>query len=182
MGALFGVLRSSHLLPLLALVCALAADALHAQSSSGDAAAKARFAVTFARFVQWPAGTFAGEGAPLRLCVMHHSAAVGLAFEQHGGEVVAGHPLVVVANPSTPAGCEILFVDESAPRAGSLGAAYGTPMLTLGSVDGFVSRGGMVELANVDDRLRFDVNLKALRQAQLELSSQVLRLARQVRE
>ena len=44
------------------------------------------------------------------------------------------------------------------------------------------SHGGMVELVNVNDALRFDVNLKALRGAHLGLSSQVLKLARQVRE
>ena len=60
--------------------------------------------------------------------------------------------------------------------------AAGEPVLTLGTVDGFIARGGMVEIVNGDDSLRFDVNLKTLRAAQLGVSSQVLRLARQVRE
>jgi hypothetical protein len=55
-------------------------------------------------------------------------------------------------------------------------------VLTLGAVDGFLSQGGMVELVNVNDALRFDVSLKAVRSAQLALSSQVLKLARQVRD
>jgi hypothetical protein len=157
---------------------------VHAQGTSGDAAAKAKFTITFARFVQWPSGVFAGEAAPLRLCVLHNSAAVGAAFASRDGELVAGHPVSVIPNPGARGGCDLLFVDASAARAGAaaLAQAADAPVLTLGSVDGFLSQGGMVELVNVNDALRFDVSLKAVRSAQLALSSQVLKLARQVRD
>lgn len=189
MGALSGrwkpapTLRSLVLFGALVGVCG--GTVVRAQSPSGDAAAKAKFTVTLARFVQWPAGTLAAETTPLRLCVLHNSAAVGAAFARYDGEPVIGHALSVVSNPAPRSGaCHLLFVDASAARAGSeaIVLAAGAPVLTLGAVDGFLSQGGMVELANVDDALRFDVNLKALRSVQLGISSQALRLARQVRE
>ena len=40
----------------------------------------------------------------------------------------------------------------------------------------------MVELVDDNDSIRLDVNLRALRASLLDLSSQVLKLARQVRE
>jgi hypothetical protein len=40
----------------------------------------------------------------------------------------------------------------------------------------------MIEVVNVNDALRFDVNLAALRAAGLALNSQALKLARQVFE
>ena len=167
-----------------ALLLASSGSGVFAQSSSGDAAAKAKFTITLARFVQWPAGAAAADTAPLRLCVVHNSAAVGAAFAQHEGVPVAGRPVSVLPNPGPRAGCDLLFVDASAARgsAAALGQAAGAPMHTLGPVDGFLSQGGMVELVNVNDALRFDVSLKALRSAQLGLSSQVLKLARQVRD
>ena len=167
-----------------ALLLASSGSGVFAQSSSGDAAAKAKFTITLARFVQWPAGAAAADTAPLRLCVVHNSAAVGAAFAQHEGVPVAGRPVSVLPNPGPRAGCDLLFVDASAARgsAAALGQAAGAPMPTLGAVDGFLSQGGMVELVNVNDALRFDVSLKALRSAQLGLSSQVLKLARQVRD
>ena len=164
------------------LLGSLAPDAGQAQSSAGDAAAKARFVVTLARFVQWPPGTFANDAGPLRLCVLHASAAVGQAFAGYSGEMVAGHQIAIAANPASTAGCELLFVDSSAPRTAPPAQPASAAMLTLGAVDGFAAHGGMVEIANVNDQLRFDVNLKAVRQSQLQLSSQVLRLARQVLE
>ena len=168
-GALIGICGSG-------VVCA--------QSPSGDAVAKAKFTITLARFVQWPPGAFAGDAAPLRLCVLHSSPMVGAAFARYEGEQVAGHTVNVVSNPAIRSGCDLLFVDTSAARAGAeaVRLATGTPVLTLGAVDGFLSQGGMVELANVDDALRFDVSLKTVRSAQLGLSSQVLKLARQVRD
>lgn len=173
----------------LALAVALATcapgAALQAQTVTGEAEAKARFTLTLARFVQWPASGAVVDGAPLQLCVMHNSPAVAAAFASREGVVVAGHPLRVntgvIARGST---CDVLFVDGSAARAAAepLLQTVERPMLTLGAVDGFLSRGGMVELVNVNDALRFDVNLRALRSAQLGMSGQVLKLARQVRE
>lgn len=176
------LLRSIASRAALALLLALAGPlSSTAQGTAGDAAAKAKFVVTFSRFVQWPAASFAGAEAPLRLCLQHASPAIGEAFAAQQGAQVGARHLLVVGNPSADAGlCHLMFVDASAPRM--VPRPAGEPVLTLGTVDGFIGRGGMVEIVNVDDSLRFDVNLKTLRAAQLGVSSQVLRLARQVRE
>lgn len=170
---------------LLAVLLGAAGVAARAQAIGSEAEAKARFTITLARFVQWPAHAFASEGAPLRLCVLHNSPAVAAAFVGQQGAVIAGHPLSVQSGaPAGGAGCELLFIDGSAARvfADGLPPPGNAPLLTIGALDGFLSRGGMVELVNVNDALRFDVNLKALRAAQLGLPGQVLKLARQVRE
>jgi hypothetical protein len=171
------------LAPLL-LACGLAGTPVHAQAPNGEAEAKVRFAITLARFVQWPAGA-AADHAALRLCVIHRSPALAAAFAGRQGAAVTGRPLeVTVGDDARPGTCDMLFVDASAGRAGSdaVAAFAGQPVLTLGTADGFLSRGGMVELVNVDDTLRFDVSLKPLRAARLGLSSQALKLARRVQE
>lgn len=169
------------LLVVAALVCA-ASGPVRAQSS--EPAAKARFAVTFARFVQWPALPV-GADTPLRLCVLQRSPALASAFAVHDGAAVGTRRLSVVLEPGTTvSGCDLLFVDGSGASAAAPLLAEGAqrPILTVGAVDGFIARGGMVELVNVDDALRFDVDLGAVRRAGLSLSSQVLKLARRVRE
>lgn len=171
------------LAPLL-LACGLAGAPVHAQAPSAEAEAKVRFVITLARFIQWPAGA-AAEPAALRLCVLHHSPALAAAFAGRQGAAVTGRPLQLLAGEAVrPGNCDVLFVDASAGSAGSdaMAAFVGRPVLTLGTADGFLSRGGMVELVNVDDALRFDVNLKPLRAARLGLSSQALKLARRVQE
>lgn len=164
----------------LAALAVLAAVPAHPQNS--DAAAKARFAVALARFVQWPAG---GDASVLRLCVLQNSPALAQAFQLHDGASIGGRRLALVLRPGPGvAGCDLLFVDDSGQRAAAplLSDAAARPVLTLGAVDGFLARGGMVELVNVDDTLHFDVDLRALRDAGLGLSSQALKLARRVRD
>jgi hypothetical protein len=161
------------------------------QGQGNDAAAKARVVGAFLRFVQWPAGTFTHDAAPLHLCVIHDSAAVGAAFGIHNGSLLTGRPVVVDMNPSPgSATCHVLFVDDSAaqamrrpPGAALPAEAAAAPAtLSIGTADGFLATGGMVELVNVNDRYRFDIDLRALREAQLAVSPGVLKLARQVRQ
>ena len=170
-------------LRLLVWVLALAALTLPSQAheASGEAAAKARFSITLARFVRWPAT----GASTLRVCVMQHSPAVAAAFASYEGSMLSGRAVAVIQNPSSPsAQCDLVFVDGSGYRAplAWLDMVADLPVLTLGTVDGFLSQGGMIEIVNVNDALRFDVNLNALRGAGLSLSSQALKLARQVRE
>jgi len=156
-----------------------------APAQGNDAAAKARFAVTLMRFVQWPVSAAGVDGAPLRLCVLQDSAALANAFLAHDGASVGGRRMVVVTRPAPGAsGCDALFVDASGAAAAAplLADAMARPVLTLGAIDGFLAAGGMVEVVRVDDTLRFDVDLRQLRRAGLGLSSQVLKLARRVRE
>lgn len=146
-----------------------------------EARLKARLALTLARFTQWPSGSFASPGEPLLLCALHHSETVQVAFAELTGQTVNGHPVRVV-DGSAPAGCHVLFVHESAWRAGLPLPIPSTPTLTIGDAEGFASRGGMIELVNFNDALRFDVHLGLLRGAQLDLSSRALQLARRVKD
>lgn len=155
-----------------------------APAQSGEAAAKARFTVTLARFVQWPAPP-AGAEAVLRVCVLQRSPALAGAFATHEGAAVGSRRLVLVTEPGADAAaCDVLFVDASAAAAGGplLTQVAQRPILTIGAVDGFLGRGGMIELVNVDDALRFDVDMGVVRRAGLNVSSQALKLARRVRE
>jgi len=153
-----------------------------AQAPHGEAEAMARFTISLARFVQWPDGP-AAPGAPLRLCVVHNSPAVEAAFAGRKGTPVTVRPLEVLRGAAVKgAACDLLFIDASAGSAGLEALAGASSALTIGSADGFLSRGGMVELVNVNDALRFDVGMEPLRQARLSLSAQALKLARRVQE
>ncbi len=168
----------------LLLALALALATAHGQAPRSEAEAKVRFTLTLARFIQWPTGVSA-EPPTLRLCLVERSPALAAAFAGRQGSAVTGRTLEVLGADAVRNGsCDVLFVDASAAGAGAeaLAAVAGRPVLTLGAADGFLSRGGMVEIVNVDDALRFDVDLKPLRAARLSLSSQALKLARHVRE
>jgi hypothetical protein len=120
------------------------------------------------------------------VCVINRSDVVADAFAELSNQTALTRSIKVVQNAERPyTGCHVLFVHESAERnvamtvTATLAAA---PVLTISDAEGFAARGGMVELVNVNDALRLDINLKSVRATSLALSSQVLRLARQVRE
>jgi alpha-D-ribose 1-methylphosphonate 5-triphosphate synthase subunit PhnH len=144
-----------------------------------EAALMARLTLSLTRFVQWPG---IASGDPLRVCVAQRDAAIARAFAEADGQLVNGRRIQVVKAPPV-AGCSVLFVHASAERVPDLlRAASGGPVLIVSDADGTMNLGGMVEFVAVNDSIRFDVNMAAFRHAQLTVSSQVLRLARQVRE
>lgn len=170
-----GPVRVRHL----ALLClGLAAAPSVLAQAQGEAALKVKIALGLARFAQWPAGS----AETLKVCVAQRDPAILQAFAEAEGQVVNGRRVQVVKAPPV-AGCQVLFVNAGADRASEMiRAAASTATLVIGDGDGTLAQGGMVELVQVNDSLRFDVNMSAVRRAQLGLSSQVLKLARQVRE
>jgi hypothetical protein len=116
---------------------------------------------------------------------MHRTDPILSAFQELDGLMLAGRP-VKVHQPTAPSPeFQVVFVSDTVERVqGPLlyAMAPPAPVLTLSDAEGFAARGGMVELVLVNDAMRFDVNLKAVRAAGLALNSHVLKLARQVRE
>ena len=54
-------------------------------------------------------------------------------------------------------------------------------MLTVAEQDTFLNDGGVIRFLNENNKVRFSVNLEAARAANLTISSELLKLAREVR-
>ena len=150
-----------------------------------EARVKVRLALVLARFTQWPAAALGAPGEPFQMCVLGRSVTLTDAFTEIEGQTVAGRPVRLNLQPDRNlTGCHLLYLEGAAGRASAAAftPALLAPVLTIADEEGFAARGGMVELVNVNDTLRLDINLRALRSAQLVLSSQVLKLALQLRE
>jgi hypothetical protein len=62
-----------------------------------------------------------------------------------------------------------------------LDALRGSSILTVSEVKGFAQNGGMINFYIQQDKVRFEINPDAAERGRLNLSSQLLRLARIVR-
>jgi len=80
--------------------------------------------------------------------------------------------------------CHVAFIAASEERRipELLRAAAKAPVLTVGDSDGFAEGGGMIGLINADNRVQFEINNDAAQRANLKIGSQLLRLARLVKE
>jgi hypothetical protein len=80
--------------------------------------------------------------------------------------------------------CRVLFVeDDKMGRASHIVRGLrGAPVLTVGESRDFLDRGGVIAFVPVGRTVRFDINRATAKQQGLTISSQLLRLARSVRD
>jgi len=140
---------------------------------------KAAFIYDMLKATQWPKV----RGGRVVLCVLGRDP-FGVAWHSVEGRPVGAGKLDVVAVQGAQdfAGCDALLVGTSErerwPQVRT--ALDARPILTLSEMSGFVQDGGMVALMNVENRLRFDVNLKAVRKAGLNINTDALEQANMV--
>jgi hypothetical protein len=139
---------------------------------------KAAFVYDMLKATQWPKAS-----GPVVLCVLGRDP-FGAAWQSIEGRPVGKGKLQIatVQAGSGFAGCDALFVgvSERARWPQIRAALDARPILTLSEMTGFAQDGGMVALMAVDNRLRFDVNLKAVRKAGLSIDTNALEQANEV--
>ncbi len=165
------------------LIAALA-PGVRGQEVASDAQVKAAFMVNFAKFLEWPAEAFPGRDAPLTLCVAGRGP-VGAALSAYERRLVQSRELRVrrSVTPEELRGCHMVYVSEFEERhmLQILRAAAGLPLVTVSDIDGFAAAGGTIGLVEAGERVQFEVNIASARRANVRVSSQLLRLARNTR-
>jgi hypothetical protein len=143
---------------------------------------KAAFLYNFAKFVEWPPGTFADDRTAITLGFFDEEPMAG-ALEALQGKVVQGRRLEVKRSRSIEEvrKCQIFFV-STARKAGLpqiLGALKNSPVLIVtDEVDNFAKLGGIINFIIVEDKIHFEICVENARQAGLNISSQLLKLAK----
>jgi hypothetical protein len=152
-----------------------------AQRHAPEAELKAAILANMLLFVDWPArGAQAADR--LTVCYLDGGPLVA-ALDQLDGKLIKGKPLRVLrVDAAQLAACHALYVGRGdAARLPNLVAALRAGgVLVVGDAAGYLQRGAMLNLEIDGGRVVFDVDLRAVRQAGLAISSKVLRLARQV--
>jgi hypothetical protein len=156
----------------------LLSSAGRAAEGASEYAVKAAFLYNFAKFVEWPAGTFAGAADPIALCVLGENPFGTLLEDAVRDKTVNGREITVHGSKtlSAAAGCHIVFL-ASGSLEGSLAALANSPVLTVSDAESAVERGAIIGLKLQERKVRFEVNLISARKARLKLSSQLLKIA-----
>jgi hypothetical protein len=164
-----------RLLPLIA-VLSIAASAAAAQDESREVAAeyrlKAAYLFNFTKFVEWPQDSAAG---PLTVCIASQNPFGTVLVDAIRHERVNGRPLDVRVVRQT-AGCDVVFIPRGVAYEPYLRAARGRPVLTVGEAPQFLDDGGIINFVVEEGRVRFEINRDAAAQANLTISSHLLRL------
>lgn len=173
-------LLARTILPMLCLLGMLAETRVVAQSRESDL--KAAFVFNFAQFVEWPSEAFASTNSPFVIGILGNSNPFGKTLDELvAKEKTGGHPMEVRLFRSIEEvkQCHILFITSSeAPRLREIFAWLDNrPILTVGDIDEFIPRGGMIRLYTASNKIRIRISLEAAKRAKLNVSSKLLRLA-----
>ena len=156
-----------------------------AQDNPSEYQLKAAFVYNFAKFVDWPASTYAGPQSPFAICILGTDPFGSVIDDALRGKTVADHPVVVRRDKDAVAArrCQIIFVSASEKDRlpDILTGLKGANALMVGDFDGFAAAGGAIELTLQDSRIRFAINPDAADGAGLRISSKLLALATIVR-
>jgi hypothetical protein len=173
---------------LLAVILVIIAGALNVFSQSygyEGYKVKAAFLYNFTKFVEWPANAFKDAGDPVTLCILG-SDPFGDALDSIKDKTVGGRKFAVrkSLNPESLKGCHIIFVSESEREnlPAILIAVRNQHALTVGDMPGFAESGGVINLFIFENKIRFEINVDAAQRTGLTISSQLLKLARIVKE
>lgn len=154
------------------------------RSNPGEYEVKAAYIYNFGKFVAWPAKVTPADDFPI--CVLGEDP-FGATFDATiAGETVNGKKVVVnrITRPQDAVSCRILFISasEESQLKEILAALDKTSVLTVSDISQFTRRGGMIQFVTDTNRVRFEVNVTAAERAGLTLSSQLLKVAINVRK
>lgn len=144
-------------------------------------AIKADMLCNLARFVQWPDSMVAQNKGQLVVAVLGEDDLAGTIASVLSTRSVNGKPVFVrfARRVQDVRGCQIVYIasPELAHQTDVVEALRGTATLTLADLEGFASRGGMVNFAGAAPNIRFEICLTRANRAGLKMSSRLLALA-----
>ena len=151
-------------------------------AATKEQAVKAGFVYNVTKYVIWPSRVSSDDH--FNLCVLG-DANLGGSLKSLQDKLVANKPLVLrrwVKSNSLQT-CHMVFVAEDSTKDMSdlLQQMNHLPVLTISDSAGFIDKGGMVGLIRNGRRVGFEVNLTAVRAAGLNMSAQLLKLAKTVK-
>src|SRR4030067_1750304 len=137
---------------------------------------KAAFLYNFTKFVEWPTT----DTKEVIILGVFGEDPFSAALNEIEGKIIKGKKLVVnrVKSVKNLTGCHILFISKSEKNNLDqiLLTLKGSHNLTVGDTDGFTQKVLIINFYIEQDKVRFEINVKAAKRAGLGISSNLLKL------
>jgi len=143
---------------------------------------KAACLLNFAQFIEWPAAAFAKPDSPIIVGVLGDDPFGDALESTFRDESIHGRPLVVRRSRELDdlKSCHLLFISKSEKSRLTeiLSGSGDTTAVTVGEIDEFAQRGGIINFYIDNAKIRFEVNPDAAQRKGLKIGSQLLKRAR----
>jgi len=142
---------------------------------------KAAFLYNFAKFVEWPPGTFPNSTDPIGICIVGQNPFGLTVDDMVRGKKIGDRSFAVRSVPDTQQAnrCQIIFISalERKRTRALLDALKGAAVLTVGETDDFTALGGIIGFKLDGTRVRIQIAVEAAEHTRLRISSKLLGLA-----
>jgi hypothetical protein len=161
------------------LLCYLSVPFAVAQTRPSEDQVKAAYLFNFGKFVRH--ATTNQQSGTFDVCVLGQDPIFQILEKTTINERLDDRAVQIrnLENAANAHACAVVFMGQS--EAGridkDLAALSGSDALTVSDVPQFLVRGGMLEFLLQDNRVRFAVNLDAVNRTNLQLGSELLRVA-----
>ncbi len=148
---------------------------------------KSVYLFDFAKFVEWPQGTFSNVDTPFLIGVLGDDPFGTLLEDAVRDKSVDGHVIRLKrfdhfdgTQSASLRRCQILFIaySEKGRLKEILLALKGASVLTVSEIEGFPLLGGMILFDLDGDRVTLGINPRAARMANLTVNSKLLHVAK----
>lgn len=144
---------------------------------------KAAYLLNFARFVYWPEQSFETDNSAFTICVYGENPFEG-ALNKLSSKQINNRPIEIrlLAQEKVEPECQIAFFSETArPIYAAIKQQLPSHVLTVSEYDGFSEDGGMIEFIQVNNKIRFEINLTSSTAHGIKYRSQLLEVAERLR-
>jgi len=143
---------------------------------------KAAFLYNFVKLTEWPTNAFDSSKSPITIGIIGKDPFGRVLEDTVRGKTVDGRNIVIVRFKERDEDirkCQLLFIakseNEHLDEIFSLVAKK--PVLTVGEIDRFNYRGGMIWLMKKGDEIKFRIRQSAAREVGIKFSSKLLALS-----
>lgn len=152
---------------------------IEAQAATKEQAVKAGFIYNLTKFTVWPSE--ADSSNAFNLCIIGNDE-LGDSLKALRGKKVNNKPLVLRRDLDSSEwySCHIAFITKNPPE-NILKRLHRLPVLTVSDAPNFIEHGGMIGLVRNGRYVGLEVNLTAVKDAKLNISAQLLKLAKKVK-
>jgi len=157
-----------------------------ADKGPSESEVKVAFIYNFIKFVEWPANAFAKQDTPITIGVLGDKQYASQLEKFVKGKAANGRTIEVrlLEKDKDADSCHIIFVTASGMHRFNaiLGRLKDKSTLIIGETEHFIDSGGIIGFVNEDKKVRFEINIAAAKKRSIKISSQLLKLARRVKE
>ncbi|MFC2141769.1 YfiR family protein [Acidobacteriota bacterium] len=160
---------------------------LSAVTQQSEYTIKAVFLEHFTRFIEWPESSdTADPSSPFYVAVIGENPFGSILDEIYSDQMIKKRKVKIlyISTPDEIADCHMLFISSSNKEIlpEILSCTSIKPILTVSDTNGFAEKGVLINFYLAGDKIKFEINEKAVHESGLVMSYRLLSLARIVNQ